>query len=161
MPAHGRFPRSTLFAQSGGWQTRRSPRRSTLGPDREGEQPANTRRSERGSIPGIRTWLRVGRLILNRRTSSTGASPSRHYLHRSLACDAGRARACSRPPACPRAAISALAPARKGHHKRAEQSVAADSPRLTRRTGPTKIGLTRSKCLSQGDSHAGKSPPYR
>ena len=41
--AHGRLPRLTLFAQSGGWQARRSPRRLTPGPDREGEQPANRR----------------------------------------------------------------------------------------------------------------------
>ena len=40
--SNGRLPRSTLFAQSRGWQTRRSPRRSTLGPDREGEQPARS-----------------------------------------------------------------------------------------------------------------------
>jgi len=42
---HGRLPRLTLFVQSGGWQARRSPRRSTLGPDREGEQPARSSRS--------------------------------------------------------------------------------------------------------------------
>jgi len=43
--ASGRLLRLALFAQSGGWQARRSPRRSTLGPDREGEQPATSRRS--------------------------------------------------------------------------------------------------------------------
>ena len=46
--ALGRLPRLTLFAQSGGWQARRSPRRSTPGPDREGEQPARGRRSSAG-----------------------------------------------------------------------------------------------------------------
>jgi len=40
MAGVGRLPRLALFAHSGGWQARRSPRRSTLGPDREGEQPA-------------------------------------------------------------------------------------------------------------------------
>jgi len=43
MAGVGRLPRLTRFAQSGAWQTRRSPRRSTLGPDREGEQPARSR----------------------------------------------------------------------------------------------------------------------
>jgi hypothetical protein len=52
--ATGRLPRLTLFAQCGGWQTRRSPRRSTLGPDREGEQPANSRRSRFSFIAVIR-----------------------------------------------------------------------------------------------------------
>ena len=37
--AHGQLPRLTLVVQSGGCQARRLPRRSTLGPDREGEQP--------------------------------------------------------------------------------------------------------------------------
>jgi hypothetical protein len=44
MSARGRLPRLTLFAQSGGWQARRPPRSATLGPDREGEQPATTSR---------------------------------------------------------------------------------------------------------------------
>ena len=49
MAGVGRLPRVTIFAQSGGWQARRSPRRSTLGPDREGEQPAMSRRSRQAA----------------------------------------------------------------------------------------------------------------
>ena len=41
----GRLLRSPPFAQSGDWVIRRSPRGSTLGPDREGEQPARRSRS--------------------------------------------------------------------------------------------------------------------
>ena len=49
MAGVGRLPRVTLFAQSGGWQARRSPRRATLGPDREGEQPAKSARAPRST----------------------------------------------------------------------------------------------------------------
>ena len=54
---NGRLPRLTQFTQSGGWQTRRSPRRSTVGPDREGEQPAITRPSSTERKAVVRTEI--------------------------------------------------------------------------------------------------------
>jgi len=47
--------------------------------------PANTRRSERGSIPGIRFWLRLRRLSFNRRTSSPSRSTASHKRRQSRA----------------------------------------------------------------------------
>ena len=40
--ACSRLPRLPSFARSGGWQIRRPPRGSTLGPNREGEQSASS-----------------------------------------------------------------------------------------------------------------------
>ena len=57
MAGVGRLPRLTQFTQSGGWQTRRSPRRSTVGPDREGEQPAITRPSSTERKAVVRTEI--------------------------------------------------------------------------------------------------------
>ena len=61
-----------------------------------------------------------------------------------------RRRACSRrrPPSRPHAATLASAPAQKYDDKRAEQPIAAEDPRLTRPTDPTKIRLTRLNCPS-------------
>jgi hypothetical protein len=58
MSVDGRVPRLTLFAQIGGWQIRRSPRRSTLGLDREGEQPATFGRMPARDLSKAVTGLR-------------------------------------------------------------------------------------------------------
>jgi hypothetical protein len=87
----------------------------------------------------------------SRPSSSTSASAGSTHRHRrcSPVCDTGLARTCP-PPAGPRTTTlaSAPAPARTCHHKRAEQPVATDHPRLTRATGSSALRLVRLKCLS-------------
>ena len=82
-------------------------------------------------------WLTLSRPGLSpskmRQTSwRDSASPGSH--HRRLTRVRRRAGSCPPPPACPRAATSALAPARKCGDKRAQQSVATANRRLTRAT---------------------------
>ena len=52
-----------------------------------------------------------------------------------------------RPPACPRAATLASAPAPKYNDERAEQPVATENPRLPHLTYPTTIRFARLKRL--------------
>ena len=84
----------------------------------------------------------------SRPSSSTSASAGSHHRHRLLTRVRCRAGACLPPPACPRAATLASAPARRCHHKRAEQLVATANRRLTRATGSSAPRPARLKWVT-------------